>query len=1012
MKKVNIYGLLFCAAVSTATLWSCAEDVDTVVSPENSNVMFSVDHVENVLEKVPVVTAKELQKMNLPATAIGAEALQTKEGHTDILISEVTTPRMPIDAQTLSSRAVFREGVNEMFKVWGFSQNSNRPDIMNGNRVSNVGTLMDGASWNPTGGNAMARFTAIYPGNAEGLTVQSNYDERAPKISFKVHNDVTKQSELMWAVKDYTYDNNAQRGTQVVPLLFYHALTAVRFKVGRYMPAGATLLSVKFKGVYSKGDYSPIQAHNASNSGNGWSNLSGNNGAEGEFALENLSIPLGQREGDIILGKPDGSDAYTFLMIPQTLPSGAALELVIRKQTSRNTWENVQYTVDLSGKKWVAGTVKTYNITEPDDPYEYTFARRSAAVNANDNQLAPGTNAIIAYDSYRVDKITREIEYLPIYVADMETQTDPEYRDWLYTNMEGPHQNVANIMLNPSYVYDVTEFAKDKLKNAPYKGILFPNNSNSPEEYYNLAANGSANSYIITSKGSYVIPLVYGNSLKKSGAFASHGVSASQDEVNPSAYTIDGAYPFIDGLGNQIGSANVMRGNIAEGVYLKDVALVDVVGLDNNSPSVRINGLLTGTQLGYSELGNRIMAVSFKVTAEEAKNVLLQAKNSAGDIIWQYHLWISPEPIVGNRTYPKKYKRNSGDKMSIMPSASGEGAIFDENVKYQIIDKYMQAAFGEVPLGWIGTSGLVLRDREHLAPTKLKFRQERRLEDRRADNEEEIWLIPSYSYDLQGYAPQYLSGLPWPYLNSALVSTYKTGDPYGLTDSYESVETFDLQTVLKSGSKKLYLSDKRNNPNWFPDRSLKSINYWDARPNSARVEFVKVDDRIIKTVYDPTPQGFHAPNEPEAVYVNMASVINTPSITQDKMFGINYISPYYLKNTSAANVNHVLKGTVFYMPTYNIGQGGIPVNKADNLNATTYADFIVIPNMAMGVYKRSDTYMRMQNGNARFMAYRENRKQWTYAYIDVSNILDTQFQVADLGYRTGVLPLLKYYDEE
>lgn len=1010
MKRIKVSLLTLCTSLVSLALWSCAEEIESV-KQVHSNLSFEVKHVEDVIKHVPTIGKKELQQMRLPATAIDLDKLTVKGSDNELMLSEMTTPRMPVDVQELSSRARFQEGINDIFNVWAFSSASSSPDILNKVKVSNVGTLMEGATWNPQNHNETARFTALYPAQENNYVVHSDYDNKVPSVTFTVNNDVTKQSELMWAISNYQYGSNEnQEGQQVVPLTFYHALTAIRFKVGDKMSPGATLLSVKFKGIYSKGDFYPNQVNLSEQDYNsGWSNLSGNEGNQGVFAIENLNVPMGSREGDIILGKPDGSDEYTFLMIPQTLPQGAAVEIIVRKQKRDNQWENVKYTVDLSGKKWIAGTVKTYNITEQDDPYDYHFVQVRTTINAQGNQLAPDDNVIIGFESWRVSKEFGTIEYLPVEKAEYRSATNTDYADWLSYNIYGERKNIVNMSVNPIYVVDALEYARNLFSSEPYKGKQFYGSN--PEDYYNLAINGSANSYIVNGPGLYMIPLVYGNCLSEFNVLPSYNKTSTEnkdrvhkDSFNP--YGDSSGYMYINAEGEIIKEGEPVtnrKGTFYPNLYVahktndKDNVTVEVVSMDGKN-DLKVKELFKETE---DSQFSGIYAVGFSVNneIESPGNYLLQVKRGT-QLLWQYHIWVTPKMKVFNFA---NYNDYVSDQTKNLFSLGNN--IHDPQHTYIVrkndpIDD-MSFWYGEYPLGWVPTSGKVIKNREDIAPTSIRFRQANKGGKSSPDNLLTVWLVPAYSRDLKGYAPQYISGSPWPYLDNRMQEKY--GAPVSdFNTEFRITDKFNIQQILSSGSQIAYLCNNVHNENWFKNSPVRNSFLWDAsegtRQTSSDVVGTLYQIPSIKSIYDPTPPTYHAVREPEAGFITVYTTHNNPAGRGTDMFGTSHTSlrtltdlRYDVDGTTPEEFSRTFpKGGSFYAPAYHYYSNGSSVT----LN-NEYLSF------AMSWYPVEEASMDhpySQKGFAAVSYYDATKGHW--------NI--NRSKLVDLGCRTGIMPLMKW----
>lgn len=126
-------------------------------------------------------------------------------------------------------------------------------------------------------------------------------------LTYNVPTEVSKQKDLVVAKTDEIKGNK----NEVVPLVFDHICTAVRFVTGSQMQPG-TIKSVALKGVKYKGSYDL---------------------ANDIWKLDNDVIDFTQSLDKEMSGsETDGMEVATgeatFMMLPQTLPTGAKVEVV------------------------------------------------------------------------------------------------------------------------------------------------------------------------------------------------------------------------------------------------------------------------------------------------------------------------------------------------------------------------------------------------------------------------------------------------------------------------------------------------------------------------------------------------------------------------------------------------------------------------------------------------------------------------------------------------------------
>ena len=165
-------------------------------------------------------------------------------------------------------------------------------------------------------------------------------------LEYTVPSDVSGQNDLVVTTTD-ELDGNSNT---VVPLTFRHICTAVRFETGSQMQAG-TICSVTLKGIKKTGTYDM---------------------ATDTWALTEATYDFTQElnhatTGTETAGSEVTSAAQTFMMLPQTLPDGASVEVVFNDGTKDRT-----LSASIAGMDWPQGKTVTYRISITPE-YELEF---------------------------------------------------------------------------------------------------------------------------------------------------------------------------------------------------------------------------------------------------------------------------------------------------------------------------------------------------------------------------------------------------------------------------------------------------------------------------------------------------------------------------------------------------------------------------------------------------------------------------------------------------------------
>ena len=205
------------------------------------------------------------------------------------------------------------------------------------------------------GGIYTLGFMAISPYNPQGLSVNMDVDNAMPAtLDYTVPSAPVDQSDLMLAVTpDYAGDYH-----QTVPLTFKHLCSAVNVKVGT-IPQGS-IEAITFKNISNKGTYTLAS--------NTWSVTQG---SKADFAVDFVGTSTNYPTAGTETGNPQINDASaTFMMIPQTLPDDAEIEITFLHS---NTGKEETLKASLKGTSWVMGQTNNYLISITPD-YILDFA--------------------------------------------------------------------------------------------------------------------------------------------------------------------------------------------------------------------------------------------------------------------------------------------------------------------------------------------------------------------------------------------------------------------------------------------------------------------------------------------------------------------------------------------------------------------------------------------------------------------------------------------------------------
>lgn len=219
-------------------------------------------------------------------------------------------------------------------------------------------TNSDGTVWSTSqvrywpGENRTLQFFAWAPANAAftatpGSPESTTFEYEVPALA-------ADQKDIVVATTDPYVGNYEQQ----VPLTFKHILTAVKFETGSQMQPG-TIKSVALKGVKKSGTYT---AFPTGNTGEGTWTL---NDATADYTQELNKTTTGAETN----GTPVTAKEGTFMMLPQTLPDGAEVEVVFQDGTSG---QERTMSASIAGTQWPQGKTVTYKLSITPE-YELEF---------------------------------------------------------------------------------------------------------------------------------------------------------------------------------------------------------------------------------------------------------------------------------------------------------------------------------------------------------------------------------------------------------------------------------------------------------------------------------------------------------------------------------------------------------------------------------------------------------------------------------------------------------------
>ena len=482
------------------------------------------------------------------------------------------------------------------------------------------------------GASYKMKFFAYAPKDNEQYVLSGSTHPGSPTIGVTIPSDVNDQEDLLVAQTAELAGNT----NTAVALTFNHALTAVRFVCGNDMQDG-TVKSVSLKNVYSKGTYNMGTQT--------WSDV-------------DTPADFSQTLDKSTTGTPNEAlttDAQTFMMIPQTLPDGAQIEVVFTDYAGTDH----TLTADIKGTEWPIGKTVTYKISSSSINWKYTIKINMP----NEFTYTGGTlqYSVVLYKENGLGE-KQSVPWTAEFSEDDGVSWKNTPPDWVtgFTTA-GPGGETPQS-------YTATVSAQIGTDNSPHTTALQSAIEKGTETApYNLAnqtgsstVQNTANCYVVSAPGYYCFPLVYGNAIKNG-------------TTNTSAYTSNKTgsnilKTFINHTGDPITSPYIKNNNCQPSKA--ELVWQDAPGLV--------------TDIKYEDTGNGRIAFKVDKNTIRQGNAVIAIKDANGTVLWSWHIWVTDENIgqtieVTNHQ-GKKYKLMSVN----LGWCEGRTETYAERMKYWI----------------------------------------------------------------------------------------------------------------------------------------------------------------------------------------------------------------------------------------------------------------------------------------------------------------------------------------
>ena len=697
--------------------------------------------------------------------------------------------------------------------VRGTAANAINKEWFNEEKTSREGILHNTRSWSwlqPHG-----RFYAVYPestNGSNGIKFTKPNGTAAPSLEFTVNPDVRNQVDLMTACSDdvhYATRFQAPRTN----LQFRHALTAIRFAVGQNLSFNKTIKDITLKNVLLKSKYT--LSNKLDGTGAAWNHTGYN--TRGNVTLSNVNYNTNENANSIVrdiskYSNPNETDLtklddyYTFYMIPQDLDGKVTAEVLFT--------DGSKITVPLKGS-WKEGTTRTYKLSEKNSTWKYSINAEVLNTVAYN-----GTQAYYQIESYReVDHTKYPVAWKVVgYSVDNGNTWSNTKPSWLKSlSKEQGNGSTIPEQLTATLGTDIVDLVAERNKGlqnaAPLGTAAAPYNLSN--ETGAAAVQNTANSYLISAPGHYMIPLVYGNAIKNGQTNSSAYISKAPATIlyfgSPARNTDVVLHNFVDHDSKNITDPWIEKTNnrANSGINAAEVTWAD----ENNLTT------LSGSPIYRDASGNAF--VKFEVKKENLKsgNAVISVKKG-NTILWSWHLWFAPKTAL--------------DKIKVTNF---------QNKVYEFTNETL----GWKPTEWTGTS--------YSTPRTVKVKVEQTL----GNNGDKQYAVVTITQN------------PGLTKKNGTTTFYQ----WGRNNAFPGTDAALPQGSIVMGNDQIHMNNKIQYPNYFFTTKFDSrgfieqgdgltklhyfYNLWSMNNNRRGDKDAANDIEVVKTIYDPCPVGFNVP---------------------------------------------------------------------------------------------------------------------------------------------------------
>lgn len=609
MKSRNSKFILKAVLIGLAAfVVTACTDSDTAQDTQKKvedGISFAVTDIQNISESsLPKTKAPSVyETTSTPLEGEGAEGLSlletTVEGVNPVYYPAATRG-------TITTNDNFA-GLDKPFAIFATKEGSTAANYLYNEKVNTDGTMVNPVKWKKSESSKL-KFFAVHPATDGSNPLVTTSSGTNPVVNYAPDTDVKKQFDLLVAnTNSFNYDDYV---SQKIPIAFSHATTAVLFKVGNELTYKQKVKKIEIKNVIGDGTYDIAK--------NEWT--VGTTKKTFELDLSAAPFSTATNAGSIM----NGGDG-TFFMVPQDIPDEAYVLITFV------SGKTVKANIGGTGKKWVAGTTKTYTISNSKDLEDRTL---TLTINAAKN--------IFDYNETNVPFTVTS--YSEVTGSGRPAKAEP----WTITKYEFSADGTTWTEGKPSMVAAMSSESGNGGTSAEARTMTFTN------EYHDYKAereaalkaateengkdlsmvNGSrstANCYIVSAGGTYKFPMVYGNAIKNgvdnTNAYKPTGASTNYF-VTPFYHGTDEAHYSWGTDNGEITKAEIEHADDAKVLWNSEPNLV-------KDAKISADGKFVEFSVDQSKI-------------KEASAIIAVTRGTTNrNVLWSWHIWITSKDVVG-----------------------------------------------------------------------------------------------------------------------------------------------------------------------------------------------------------------------------------------------------------------------------------------------------------------------------------------------------------------------------